>query len=251
MNPATPPLHPLSTPPAAGETHSDEHREAAPSTERSEERDPESLAASEPELAAAKTPELVAQAGPEISTAAETESHEDEVAEPELLASAEPEARTAAEPEIAAAAGPETLPVPAGPRRIDSPEARPGKINFWKRIAMRRSDRARNAAQTGELLAKVNELDERLESTQATILGRLDRMSEQIESVWAIEEQLSQLAVIQEKLDTMQTEQRGISEAVSATSSQAQRSPWGSSVAFVLLLAAAAAGAIALVRMGL
>jgi hypothetical protein len=249
MNPATPPLNPISTPPAAGVTHSDEHREAAPSTERSEERDPEPLAASEP--AAAKTPELVAHAGPEISTAAETESHENEVAEPELLASAEPEARTAAEPEIATAAGPETLPVPAGPRRIDSPEARPGKINFWKRIAMRRSDRARNAAQTSELLTKVNELDERLESTQATILGRLDRMSEQIESVWAIEEQLSQLAVIQEKLDTMQTEQRGISEAVSATSGQAQRSPWGSSVAFVLLLAAAAAGAIALVRMGL
>jgi len=213
MNPATPPVHPLSTPPAAGETHSDDRHEAAASTERGEEREPEPLAASEPELAGAKMPELVAQAGPETPTAAETESHEGTVAEPELLASLEPEARTAAEPEIAVAV-PETLPVPAGPRRIDSPEARPGKINFWKRIAMRRSERARNAAQTGELLAKVNELDERLESTQATILGRLDRMSE-------------------------------------ATSSQAQRSPWGSSVAFVLLLAAAAAGAIALVRMGL
>ena len=74
---------------------------------------------------------------------------------------------------------------------------------------------------------------------------------EQIESVWAIEEQLSQLAEIREKLDTMQTEQRGISEAVAATGSQAQRRSWGSGLALLALLAAAAAGAIALVRMGL
>ncbi|MBW2272346.1 MAG: hypothetical protein JRG96_03680 [Deltaproteobacteria bacterium] len=267
MNPATPPVDPASTPPRAGESDASDLRGAATAASHPAERDAEQPAEGGAEDGAESRPlaeSQLAGAPQAESAAAEAEKavgaasvsagaaeSEGDPTSASASTAAEPEIRAALDPEIASSAGSETLPVPAGPRRIDSPGARPGKINFWKRIAMRRTERARNAAQTAELLAKVGDLDERLESTQATILGRLDRMEEQIESVWVVEEQLSQLSEIQGKLDSLRSEQRGIIEAVAGSGGQTARSRWGSRFAFVVLLAAAAAGAIALVKMGL
>jgi hypothetical protein len=243
MNPATPPVDPTSTTPEARERHDSERNdserndskllEAAPAEGRLAELDAAQPTAHEPEIDPPGEPETSAAAEPEI----------DAPLQPEVSLSAEPEADELPKTE--------TLPVPSGPRRIQSAEPRPGKINFWKRIAMRRAERARTAAQTLELFAKMSTLDERLESTQATILGRLDRIEEQIDSVWVVEEQLSQLSEIQEKLDALRSEQRGIIEAVAQSSTPATGSAWGSKLALVALLAAAAAGAVALVRMGL
>ena len=117
------------------------------------------------------------------------------------------------EPEAVEAAQEEVLPVPAGPLRggAQLPHEKP---SFWRRIKMRRRDRVYVDGGSQEAMsARMSELEHRLEQTEGTLLAQLQHVEHRLDEVWEVEEQLSHLIEIGQKLDGLAGGQREAQQA--------------------------------------
>jgi hypothetical protein len=113
------------------------------------------------------------------------------------------------------------LPVPAGPLRSQGPpmQDQQAQGSFWRRIKLRRRrDREAEAREAAEALqSKLDSLTKRLNQSAETLESRLQLLEHRLNEVWEIEEQLSHLVEIQEKLDSLIGSQQGLCESSEKT----------------------------------
>jgi hypothetical protein len=103
----------------------------------------------------------------------------------------------------------EVLPAPSGPLR--SPETE--RPSLWRRIKMRRRDRVFIDGGSQEAMsARMTELEQRLEQTEGTLLAQLQHVEHRLDEVWEVEEQLSHLIEIGQKLDGLADGQQEVRE---------------------------------------
>lgn len=112
---------------------------------------------------------------------------------------------------------PEAPPVSRGSLRGEltvSREAQP-RQSLWRRIKMRTRGADGAGSRSSEAVeTRLAAIEGQLEQLDADVRGQLDTLSSRLEEVWEAEEQLSQLADLQEKLDRLTQHQTHLAESV-------------------------------------
>jgi hypothetical protein len=101
---------------------------------------------------------------------------------------------------------PSVLPIPIGKLRSDltPPKDAQARPSFWRRIAFRK--RRPETSSTGsetEISTRLEAIERALEQFAGNVHGQLEVLTGRLDDVWESEEQLSQLAEIQGKLDEL------------------------------------------------
>lgn len=113
---------------------------------------------------------------------------------------------------------PETssLPVPIGPLRsqFTLPKEEAKRPSLWQRITMRKRPAEAAAPQTSDVEARLGAIDAQLGHLADTTQQGLDAVYARLEEVWESEEQLSQLADLQDKLDRLTQNNTGLTQSV-------------------------------------
>ncbi len=105
-------------------------------------------------------------------------------------------------PEVVPASEDERAPsaiVPVSPLREET--------SFWKRVRMRVGSRVGRATGDDVVIARLDAIASRIESSEQAIGGRIRELDERLSEVWEVEEQLSRLMELREMLGEQQERQ--------------------------------------------